>query len=109
MVKRDDTTFDLFEGEARRDKGMGRVKKNNAELLVKILVLIRELPTSWVGQTEDIRTMSELRYGKPTHHNFYGAVAREAVKLEILAYTGRVVKMKRPKAHAHKTRELKRT
>jgi hypothetical protein len=104
----DGATFDLFEGMARGAEGMKRVKENNHELMVKILILIRELPTGWIGQMENIRAMSEPRYGKPTHPNFYGSVTREAVKLGILEYTGRMVKMRRVKSHARQTPELTR-
>ena len=101
----DSEPFDLGEGMRRGDAGMKRVKRANAELMVKILILIRELPKGWRGQTEDIRLISEKRYGSPTHSNFYGSVAKEALKLEILGNTGRMVKMKRVQSHARKTPE----
>ena len=94
------------EGSRRGDEGMKRVKRANAELMIKILILIREMPRGWVGQMEDIRIESERRYGKPTHPNFYGSAAREALKLEIIEYTGATVKMKRVRSHARRTLEM---
>jgi len=95
------------EGEARRDHGIARVLKNNNTYKVFCLTKIRTLRQGWTGQMEDLRPHLERMYGyKPTHSNFYGAVAKEAMTLGLLGYTGRRVKMRRPKSHGGKTDEL---
>jgi hypothetical protein len=101
-------TFDAGKSEAAGREGIGRVKAHNPELMVLILILIRELPIGWTGQMEDIRAISEARYYKPTHHNFYGSAAREAIKLGLLLPTGRRVRMKLIDSHGRLTPELYR-
>lgn len=110
-MKRDDETPDMFggdEGKRRRDEGIKRVARHNPELMVKGLEIIRSLPPGWRGQIENVRLELERLGKKPTHPNFYGALGREAMKLELLGKTGHRVSMKRARSHARKTDELKR-
>jgi hypothetical protein len=95
------------EGEARRDYGIARVLKNNDTYKVFCLTKIRTLRQGWTGQMEDLRPHLERMYGyKPTHGNFYGGLAKEAMALGLLGWTGRRVRMRRPTSKGRKTDEL---
>ena len=108
MTGMDKDTIDLFSGKTLRDEGMKRVKRNNSDLMVKGLEIIRALPRGWRGQIENVRLELERLGKKPTHPNFYGSLGREAMKLELLGRTGHRVSMRRARSHARKTDELVR-
>lgn len=92
-----------------RDKALERVATNAGDWMANALDLIRGLPLYWEGTGELLR-LRLLRDGlaPPHHHNAWGALVCQALRLHLLHNTGRVGQMVTKKSHARKSPILAR-
>ena len=92
--------FDLFEGEARKSKGIDLVWNNNEAWIARALSLAdAHLPHGFV-MGEDLKRLPGI--GKPNSPHAYGALVQQAIRHRIISKTGKFKKARSVKNNAHK-------
>lgn len=97
-------TKDLFEHEecqTARDEALERVGYHAGKFMAFGIVMIRGLSGEVTG--EDIRIRLTAAGIKPHHHNAWGSLINEAIKLGILQPTGEYRHMRVKSSHARRT------
>lgn len=98
--------FDLFQGQALRDLGIGRVTQASGRWFDHAMRVVMRLPRGWRGLSEDLRPIIEGQIGPPPKStNIYGALTREAIRLGILRPTGQRRPMRLGRSHARPSDE----
>jgi hypothetical protein len=95
--------YDLFASEQAKAEALSRVTQEPWSSRAKNGM--KYLPSGWTGTGEDIRRflLEGLQLEPPHHHNAWGGMISGAIKMGIIAGTGRYTSMKAVKSHARKT------
>jgi hypothetical protein len=106
----DDARF-RDDGPARRNKGMAKVEEHNPDWLTRSVAFVGHFVTPEMGGFigEDIRELVSKHVGYPTHHNAWGTLVRQLLKLKLIEPTGELRAMRDPRSHARKTMVYRRT
>ena len=95
----------FLNGEQARDAALSQVTDHNVNWMRDAIAFV----ASWVREQgdfigEDVRHAVSRHLGAPKHHNAYGALVSQCVRLNIIEPTGEHRRMKDVKAHARETR-----
>ena len=95
--------FDLFASEQAKAEAIDKVAREPWSGQAK--AFMKMLPHGWIGTGEDIRRflIEEMQLEPPHHHNAWGGMIYGAIKMGLIAGTGRYARMKAVKSHARKT------
>lgn len=89
-------------GEDLRDENLQLVSRN--PFMADSWEVLQRIPAGYYTG-EDIRHIIEAQDIRPHHNNAWGALIRKAVIHNLLIETGRWLKMKDVKQHAHRSPE----
>lgn len=100
MKSRAQLSFNLPEGERRRDAGISLTTGNNIEWMARALAIVRVYaPRSRDFMAEEFRLYPGI--GTPASPNAWGALTRTLVRQGVIEHTGRYSKASSTRNHAH--------
>jgi hypothetical protein len=103
----DSLEFDFTgNGESARDEGIAIVREHNPNFMLDCLDELRSFQHARMGQDfigEEFRHFCQARGHVPKHHNAWGSLMMNAVRLGLIEGTGEYLKMKDKTSHARKS------
>lgn len=100
--------FDPDEGRSRKDDGMDRVWRNNAEWMTLAILCLHQLPKGWHGLPEQWRWAITKAIGAPTDPHAWGSLTNEIIRRGLVRKTGRRFPMQDPTSNHRMTDEYER-
>lgn len=102
--------FDVIKGRQERDSGVGKISSGiGMKWIILATKIIADLPSGWIGTSEDVRPMILDRIGPPHHVNAWGALTLRVRRKGILIPTGKAYQAKRVARHANVIGEYRRS